>query len=184
MAILKFAVGETELLALRGAGVNVQGKFGPQVEFNTTDGRTFWLDEGPASDVERELQELGVRPGTPFQITKHKASKGTGFWYTVQRTGAANDAGGHNVPGRGNVAQGTAAALPQTRFAASPDKDTPTVAPIAPASTKLMAAMCSLIDAMTEAHAYALRRGLTLTTEDLRALAVTAFIQDCKGGGR
>ena len=42
--------------------------------------------------------------------------------------------------------------------------------------------MCALIDAMAEANAYARRKGLDLTTEDLRALVVTVYIQDCKGG--
>jgi hypothetical protein len=66
--------------------------------------------------------------------------------------------------------------------AASASEAPPVV--ITPASVKLMASMCSLIQAMAEAKTYALRLGLDLTTEDLRALAVTAFISENRAGAR
>ena len=58
-------------------------------------------------------------------------------------------------------------------------------APPAPAPvTLIMSALCAAIDAVSEAQAYATRKGLhiTFTAEDVRAISNTLYIGANKGG--
>ena len=57
-------------------------------------------------------------------------------------------------------------------------------APIAPLTARLCGTMKALLDAMNEGAIYAERLNLGVSSEDLRALAVTAYIQETRGGAR
>jgi hypothetical protein len=48
----------------------------------------------------------------------------------------------------------------------------------------MMAAMCSAVDAILETQAYATRKGLGLTfsEESVRAIGLSIYITNCKGG--
>jgi hypothetical protein len=174
--IIKFTQGVSEIIALKfDSGKNVTNKFGEQVQYSTVDDRIFWLDPDPAGDVERGLQELGIRAGQEFRLTKVKTSHGGSRFVVERQPEARRDAGGHNVPARSDA---YAAPVAASYAAATPSAQTP----ITPASMKFCAAMMSMVDAMRETKAYAQRCGIDMSTEDLRCLAVTAFINDSKGG--
>lgn len=181
--IIKFDAGKAELIALKfDAGKNCVGRFGPQVQFTTTDERIFWLDTDPANDVEGEIRKLGIRTGQEFWLTKVKTSHG-GFRWVVERTpDARRDAGGHNVPERSAGYNAPPAPPPPPVYTPAP----PVPNPITPASAKLMAAYMSAIDTLVEAQAYAARKGLAIAFngEDVRSTAISCYISACKEGGR
>ncbi|HWE51414.1 MAG TPA: hypothetical protein VG273_16600, partial [Bryobacteraceae bacterium] len=88
---IKFEYGRPETLALKFvSGKNVDGRFGPQVMFTTTDERVFYLDYEDASDVESTLAGLQVQPGQPVQITKIRHPRGGGHGFQVHRVAAAH----------------------------------------------------------------------------------------------
>jgi hypothetical protein len=179
--ILKFTPGVSEVIALKfDEGKNCQGKFGPQVQYTTTRGEIFWLDPEPASDVERELANLGISAGQEFRLTMVKTSHGGSRFVVERQQDARRDAGGHNVPERG-AAPRYAEPAPMAR-AVVPEPPPLPSNPITPQSAKLCASMCSMIDAIVEAKAYAVRRGMEFTSEDMRAMCVSAYINECKGG--
>lgn len=182
MARLNLAAGVPEVLAITKPGESVPSNYtkgGFDVLFETASGDRLYIDPERAGDIEREMQELGIRYGEPMRLTKTKTSHG-GHAYRVERQPATRDAGGHNVPARSADAYGArfseALAAPvATQAAATPS------APISAASVKLCSVMCLLMDAMVEGRAAAHRKGLLdISTEDLRCLATTAFLN----GGR
>ncbi len=166
MPRLNLQNGVPETLAIARPGESVPSNFtkgGYDVLFKTIAGDSLYIDPERAGDIERGMQALGIQYGQLMQLTKTKTAHG-GHAFSVSRL--PGDNGGHHVPERGNAYRDSA----------------PPAAAVTPQTTKLCASMCSLIDAMAEAKTYASRRGLDLSTEDLRALAVTAYIQDCRGG--
>ncbi len=64
-------------------------------------------------------------------------------------------------------------------IAPQPVADTPALIVITPVTARLCASFMAAIEAIHEAQAFADRRGLkvTFTSEDVRACAITAFIQ-------
>jgi hypothetical protein len=192
--IIKFTPGVPHVIALKyDAGKNCEGKFGPQVQYTTTDGQIFWLDPEPASDIEREMQELGIRAGQDFKITKVKTSHG-GHRYEIDRVRQQGDAGGHNVPSRSGAGRVVSAPVadsqPRSMGANSQPPNhslrEPETTPITPRAAAMCAAMMAAVDAVLETQAYATRKGLGLTfgEESVRAIGLSIYISDCKGGAR
>ena len=166
-----FEVGIPMPIAIKKAGENVEGKFGDQVAFSTSGG-TLYLDPEPASVIEGDMRRLGIQYGETFSLTRAQTG---GF--IVRRAG---DSGGNNN-GRLPAAayHNPAPAAPEAAAAAQP---TTTNAETA----RLMACFMQAIDAIQEAQAYAGRKGLgiTFTSEDVRATAISCWIQCGKGGAR
>jgi hypothetical protein len=159
---------------------NIQGK-PADIMFTLVDGRRTFLP----LDAAAQIAHIGVTARQPFEICKMKVGRKTDYRIRLMAEGAAATAPtaitaapkGTTVNTHQHHNGSNAASY---KPATPPAPDAP--AALAPQSTKLCAAMCSLIDAMVEAKTYSERRGLDLSTEDLRALVVTAFINDCKGG--
>ena len=182
-----FDFGVPKTLAFRGPGAGVPTKIAgadPQVRFNTTAGDSVYLDEIPAGDVERELQELGIAYGETFRLQRARTSHG-GSRFIVERAapGRNADSGGHNVPERSHDVSYTQDVPPaqaaQSRVAAAAQ-------PITPTSAKFLAAYMVAVDTLLETKVYAQRKGLALEIhcEDVRALAATLVISADKTGGR
>jgi hypothetical protein len=57
---------------------------------------------------------------------------------------------------------------------------------ITPTTATLTSAFCCAIDALTEAREYAKRKGLEMpiTADAIRAVAISVYIDRCKGGSR
>jgi hypothetical protein len=186
-SIIKFQPGQTEVVALKfDEGKNVEGKFGPQVAFSTIDDRMFYLDPTPADDVETELRKFGIKAGTPFKLTKVKTSHG-GSRFTVEPIAARGDEGGHNVPGRARYSAPAPGywdvEIPPTPAAQPVAAPAPAAQP-STSAVCMMAAMCAAVDAVIETQAYATRRGLgvTFSEESVRAIGLSIYISNCKGG--
>jgi hypothetical protein len=188
--ILKLTYGKPETIAFKfDSGKDVDGRFGPQVAFSAVDrdGRDqiLYLDPEPASNVEHELKQLGIRTREYFRITKIKNPRGATM-INVERidmpaTAGAPASHGNSAPATAGVPVTTTQTPPANGL---PQGSTAAARQITPLSTRLCASMCALIDAMKEAKAYAQRSGIDLTNEDLRCLANSAFIQEAKGGLR
>jgi hypothetical protein len=178
--IIRFEAGRPETVCLKyGKGKEVNGAGGPQFMFSTLDNRIFFIDPDVAWNIE---QCPGAANGEPITITRSKGPRNTINWDIRPAV-----AGGRAEPA-------PAAAPAPVRRIAEPEPPAIREEPKAPAAeapreitpfaVKLCVSMCALIDAMSEAKAYAARKRIDLTNEDLRSLAATAFIQECKGAAR
>lgn len=85
-AKIKFEYGQPLELALKfNNGKNVEGRFGDQVLFTTVDDTVFYLDPEPASEVEHQLDELGIKAREFFRIIKTKHARGGGSSFRIER---------------------------------------------------------------------------------------------------
>jgi hypothetical protein len=139
-------------------------QFGPEMVFQSTDGPVY-LSVFAANQIAKELEEQAIRPGDPIHIIRK------GNMFRVMRAAPAANGNGNGYPhSNGNGAptppQTPAAAIPQTTQ-----------------TSKLMGCFMQSIDAITEAQAYADRKGLkvTFSSEDVRSTAIACWISACKG---
>lgn len=183
-----FDFGVPKVLALKAAGQSVEGQYGVQVRFATATGDSLYLDESPAGDLMRGMQELGIRYGEDFVLRRAKTSHG-GSRFIIERQ-PVRDAGGHNVPERHAETFGArmSEALAPAQRTAAPESEPSiyTKQTVTPTSAKLLAAYMIAIDTLVESQVYAQRKGLMLTIacEDVRCLAALVLIDNAKGGGR
>ena len=168
--------------------------FGPRVMFTSIDERKLWLGAEDASDFEHALLDLGIQPADFIRVTKIKHPRGGGSSLRVERVADEGDA---REPSREEALLEKSVELARERGAAafhrapsriSPD---PAPAPAVPstnnsdhtpkptAAHQLMSSFQAAIEAISEAQAYCDRKGLkvTFTSEDVRATAISCFIQ-------
>lgn len=158
-----------------------QSKYGPpQMSFSSDAGAIF-LDAEYARQIFDAIEAQGIQPGEGVRVTKTRAGKG--MRWTVERARPVSagpvyvppvpngQTNGHNGHTNG---QGDSAPLPPA-------------APVSGAQTaiaaRMMACFAAAIDALVESQAYADRRGLkvTFTSEDVRAVAISCYIDACRG---
>lgn len=171
-------------------GKKVQGRFGDQVLYSLADGRVMYVPPF----VRDKLIQLGIRKDEPFSIcrTAHHDGKRRVIDWTVQRNGAlppqpavvfsasvhparaANEAnglssthsGGNQVPKDNGEPLGKSTVTTGARVA-------------------LESALRASIDAALGAQHYAATHGLSIRfgSEDLRAMALSLFIQHAREAG-
>ena len=170
-------------------GLNVQGRFGDQVMYSLTDGRVMYVP--PL--VRDKLVELGIRQNEPFAICRAERREGNRRFvdWVVQPDSSAAPAQSATAHGDmpGSPADGSGARV-------KPDGNgntngngngkaanalTKSVTP----ETALRAALTASIDAALAAEQYASAHGLSIRfgSEDLRAMALSLFIQHARDGG-
>jgi hypothetical protein len=208
---IKFAYGVPEVFSLKFLEPkSFDGQFGPRAMFTAADEgygeRKIWLDHEAASNICEELRRLGIQVGEPVRVTKIKHPRGGGSGFLVARAAQAQAAPewvtrdeARAVPTRmspmgsssmeAQLAQSVAMVRqhgPQVfrQPAIAQPEANQNEAAIAPGTGSLAGALKAAIDSVLESTAYAARRGLELafTTEDIRALAITAYIGQQKGG--
>lgn|SRR5262245_34619095 len=170
-------------------GIKVQGRYGDQVMYSLSDERVMYVP--PA--VRDQLLQLGIRQREPFSICKAERREGNRRFieWAVKRLpseqpslqsceltreqrlpGAAPSttaaAGGVGAQGNGKP-DGTVAGTPNGSHTGQ----------------ELRAALVASIDAALEAERYAAEQGLSVRfgSEDLRAMALSLFIQHARNGG-
>jgi hypothetical protein len=76
---VKFEYGQPVMVALKfaGKGKEVQGQFGAQFMFSTTDDRVFFVDHDIAYAIE---QCPGAAEGQPIIITKTRGKGNASYW--------------------------------------------------------------------------------------------------------
>jgi len=161
------SIGLPEIVALTATtGAVCESNFGPsEVKLTLTDGRPWYVALAMA-DV---IRQSGIQPRQQLEVTK--TGKGPLDWKIVPLQAHLSAAPAAPSHAAGIVP--TVAQLPQTM---QPQNNT--------ASTPLAACFIEAIDAIREAQAYANRVGLgiTFTSEDVRATAISCWISVTKGG--
>jgi hypothetical protein len=169
-------------------GLKVQGHFGDQVMYSLTDGRVMYVPP----IVRDKLVELGIRQNEPFAICRAERREGNRRFVdwvveanssAVPSQGAAaySDAPGSHVNGDSIArvkANGNGNGNGNGKTACAR-------AILGSAETALRAALTASIDAALAAEQYASAHGLSVRfgSEDLRAMALSLFIQHARDGG-
>jgi hypothetical protein len=165
-------------------GLKVQGRFGDQVMYSLTDGRVMYVPP----IVRDKLVELGVGQNVPFAICRAERREGNRRFvnWVVKPDGSAAPAQsvtGHDDPPRPN---GDAAACAKANGNGNGNgKSLSTPTKSGTAEAVLRAALTASIDAALAAEQYASAHGLSIRfgSEDLRAMALSLFIQHARDGG-
>jgi len=165
-------------------GLKVQGRFGDQVMYSLTDGRVMYVPP----IVRDKLVELGVGQNQPFAICRAESREGNRRFvnWVVKPDGSAAPAQsvtGHDDPPRPNGDAATCAKGNGNGNGNGKSASTPTRSGTAEAA--LRAALTASIDAALAGEQYASAHGLSIRfgSEDLRAMALSLFIQHARDGG-
>jgi hypothetical protein len=170
-------------------GIKVEGRYGDQVMYSLSDERVMYVP--PA--VRDQLLQLGIRQREPFSICKAERREGNRRFiewvvkrlpseqpsvqsYELTRDQRLPGAAPSTTPATGGVgAQGNG--KPNGAVAGAPNGSH--------TGQELRAALVASIDAALEAERYAAEQGLSVRfgSEDLRAMALSLFIQHARNGG-
>jgi hypothetical protein len=185
-------------------GKTVESRFpGGRAMFAAVDGRVLFVDGEAASDIERSMRQLGIRPGKDsVRLTKIRHARGGGSSIEVHRVEQPDERGTLSTPRlspRGPQPARAAAPPPleatleasvqlarqygAQAFISNGGNPAPPAAPqMSDRARKLALCLIDAIDAAAagQSHAKARDLGLTFASEDIRALAITCFIQDCQ----
>jgi hypothetical protein len=169
-------------------GLKVEGRFGDQVMYSLTDGRVMYVPP----IVRDKLVELGIGKSEPFAICRSERRDGNRRFieWVVKRNGPATPS--KSAPGNTDTPRPTVngdSGVPVTTSGNGNGNGIgqPASAPVrsGTAETVLRAALMASIDAALAAEQYALAHGLSVRfgSEDLRAMALSLFIQHARDGG-
>ncbi|HZL67408.1 MAG TPA: hypothetical protein VFC29_08760 [Candidatus Limnocylindrales bacterium] len=169
-------------------GLKVQGRFGDQVMYSLTDGRVMYVPP----IVRDKLVELGIRQHEPFAICRAERREGNRRFvdWVVQPEGSTEvtQSATANGDAHGSAANGDNGARVRPNGNGNGNGNgKPTNVPTksGTAETALRAALTTSIDAALAAEQYASAHGLSIRfgSEDLRAMALSLFIQHARDGG-
>ncbi len=169
-------------------GLKVQGRFGDQVMYSLTDGRVMYVPP----IVRDKLVELGIRQNEPFGICRAERREGNRRFvdWVVQPDGSAAQAQSATAHGDtpGSPMNGdNGAHLKSNGNGNGNGNGKPATVPTKSGTgeTALRAALTASIDAALAAEQYASAHGLSIRfgSEDLRAMALSLFIQHSRDGG-
>jgi hypothetical protein len=194
--LLELATNKPEVVALAYAdGREYPSKIPgapAQVMFTLVDGRrVFWPQPFAES-----LKSAGIAANVPFEVVKAEIAKGrTQLQFRpLSGGGRAVNAPASEAPtskGTNNYSSPNDIPAPPERLYTAPATRTappaaPEPTPITPRAACMCAAMMAAVDAVLETQAYAARKGLGLTfgEESVRAIGLSIYISDCKGGAR
>jgi hypothetical protein len=169
-------------------GLKVQGRFGDQVMYSLTDGRVMYVPP----IVRDKLVELGIRQNEPFAICRAERREGNRRFvdWVVEPDGSAaprqSATAYSDTPGSPLNGDNGARVKPNGNGNGN-GNGKPASQPASPktAETALRAALTASIDAALAAEQYASAHGLSIRfgSEDLRAMALSLFIQHARDGG-
>ena len=164
-------------------GIEVEGRYGDQVMYTLTDERVMYVPP----IVRTKLTELGIGKDDPFSICKSERREGNRRFIEWMVDRVEPDSTGADVPDRNNSPDPSARCrMPAARGVSKPNGKAPAaMSGGCTASASLRAALAASIDAAVEAERYACEHGLSVRfgSEDLRAMALSLFIQHARDGG-
>jgi hypothetical protein len=168
-------------------GMKVEGRYGDQVMYSLTDDRVMYVPP----IVRNKLTDLGIRQNEPFSICKVEQRDGNRRYieWVVKRLPVEQPSNGDSAnagalpPAGPPVANGVSAA--------GNGDGKPRAKPVGASNgshgalASLRSALAASIDAAIEAERYATDHGLSIRfgSEDLRAMALSLFIQHAREGG-
>jgi hypothetical protein len=171
-------------------GIKVEGRYGDQVMYPLSDERVMYVPP----IVRDKLVEIGVRPKEPFSICKSERRDGNRRFieWIVKRLDAEQPVAQMPEPnGNHSPSVTTAATVGASAHAGNNGNGKSNCATAVAligshnGHASLRAALASSIDAAIEAEQYAAAHGLSVRfgSEDLRAMALSLFIQHARDGG-
>lgn len=149
------------------------GTYGLQFEYVTTAGEILYLP--PVA--KEELDALHLDSGEPFTLTKTIGAGNQAEWKIERASKPENANGAKGSPPRRPIVSSTA-------INGESIKDEPLLTTAE--SQRLYRQLVASIDAVqaAEIHAKQIQFPLTFTSEDIRALAISCFIQQSQDKGR
>jgi hypothetical protein len=184
---IKLETNRPQTFALKFSTGKEVGQWG-NVMFTAVDERRLFLNTEDANEFEHSLLEMSYQPAEFIRVTrvKHGSARGGGFSIRVERIEDPEDPSPAREPQRETrtaPSREEALLAKSVEMARQHGAQAFHAAPAAPAKPtaahQLMGSFMAAIDAIAEAQAYCDRRGLkvTFTSEDVRATAISAFIQ-------
>ncbi len=191
---LEYGIGQTFALKYVTAKPVFTKYPGGRAMFTAVDERKLFLNDEETSEFEHALADLGVQVADFIRVTKVRMPHGGGAAIRVERVPDAAEPD-EPVSGRLDTPQTRTEALLEKSVemarskgpaAFSTPKPAPVSNPVTPRSAAMCAAMCAAVDSVIETQAYAARKGLGLTfgEESVRAIGLSIYSSDCKGGVR
>jgi hypothetical protein len=194
--ILRFNVGvPVEVALAREDGVHVSGRYGEQVMYSLADQRVMYVPPF----VERRIQELAIGPGEPIEICKAEVKNGSRGWieWKVKRVDASQQpASSAKAPAAAANGVSKSANNHEHGTTARNGHDRPRELTVEPEESVPMRLMPSGLPAIehapntvieiaqrVEVLAAARNYSLRFSSEDIRAMAVSMFIQLTRDGG-
>jgi hypothetical protein len=187
MEVIRFQADEVYEVALKYPdGKPVEGRFGDQVLFTTTDDRVMYLDPPVAT----QIKNLRIARGELIQICKRSTKRGSkrSIDWEVKRVYPEGKQPGA-APSTEPPANGTAQALQQTATSTTTTANgTPSLeSQLSRSIMKTQAddAVITAIDACAKGSKYAALIGFPITFEheDVRSLAISILIGMQQAGG-
>ena len=150
-------------------GIQVEGRYGDQVMYTLADERVMYVPP----IVRKRIAELGIGKGESVTVCKVERREGTRRFVEWQLERAGMN--GATKPQNGNGAAHAA-----TKPNGSTERNG-----AGPAESALRKALVASIEAALAAEQYACAKGLSIRfgSEDLRAMALSLFIQHARDGG-
>jgi len=149
-------------------GLEVEGRFGDQILYTLADERVMYVP----LVVRSKLVELGIQPHEPFTICKAERKEGNRRFieWQVNKESNSDDLPPSEAPSVNGKTNGHLTPKPSNGH---------------PAMSQLEQALESSIDAAIAAEQYAATKGFSVRfgSEDLRAMALSLFIQHAREGG-
>jgi hypothetical protein len=188
--ILKFSTNIPEEVALRStSGKRVEGRYGDQVMYVLFDDRVMYVPPIVASRID----ELDIAAGEPIEICKAELRNGNRRWieWQVRKVDPGQERAPDDRPAKHAEAQKEAAkkvanasGLPNSRFEAAAD-GTLLPAPITGRGVTVMELSMNAaaeVAQRVENRAALRNQSLHFTSEDVRAIGLTMFIQASREG--
>jgi hypothetical protein len=177
--VVRFSPNVPTLVTLKfDDGIETRGKFGPQWQYALDGGKVMWVDP-PVHD---QIQQTGARAGDTVCITQRKAGKRS-LWEVEVIADEPQQPPAPPPPAPRTAAPPTNGHAPAPRAAAAA-APAPAAQPFTAASLELLSAIMAAVEALTEAEAYAAKRGMPLkfTRDDIRAFSISIYINQTKAG--
>jgi hypothetical protein len=191
--VVRFAIDTPVEVALRfETGKHVEGRFGDQVMYSLLDNRVMYVPPY----VEQRIKELAIAAGEPLQLCKQAKTDGNRKWveWSVRRapqqprpSDNVTAAAGQVPSGAQNHANGNTNGEANGQSNDSAEKSL-TVIPNAVTGAGIIAMELALngaaeIAQRVEGRAASKSYSLRFSNEDIRAIALTIFIQAMRDGG-
>ena len=196
--VVKFAIDAPVIVALRyETGKPVEGRYGDQVMYSLMDDRVMYVPPY----VEQRIRELAIAAGEPLQLCKQAKSDGHRKWieWSVRRapqqplpsaneTAAAAQApgkaqnhgnGSTNGKANGHTTGSAYADLAEKALAVVPDVITGAGITAMELALNGAAEIAHRVEGRAATKNYSLR----FSSEDIRAIGLTIFIQAMRDGG-
>jgi hypothetical protein len=187
--VVKFGIDTPVEVALRfETGKHVEGRYGEQVMYSLLDNRVMYVP----SYVDQRIKELAIAAGEPLQLCKQAKTDGNRRWveWSVRRApqqplpSANETAAADQVPSkaqnhRNGSTNGKADGAPQQALAVMPSQITGAGITAMERALNGAAEIAQRVEGRAASNSYSLR----FSNEDIRAIALTIFIQVMREGG-